>query len=76
MLLEVGPGRTLASLARPVSTAARPLEILSSIRHPQDDLDDATVLQTTLGRLWLAGVPIDWAGYHGWETRRRVPLPT
>ena len=76
VLLEVGPGRTLASLARPASTAARPLEILSSIRHPQDDLDDATVLQTTLGRLWLAGVPIDWTGYHGWETRRRVPLPT
>ena len=75
VLLEVGPGRTLASLARPASTAARPLEILSSIRHPQDDLDDAVVLQTTVGRLWLAGVPIDWAGYHGRETRRRVPLP-
>jgi NAD(P)-dependent dehydrogenase (short-subunit alcohol dehydrogenase family)/acyl carrier protein len=52
------------------------IEILSSIRHPQDDLDDATVLQTTFGRLWLAGVPLDWAGYHAWEERRRVPLPT
>ncbi len=76
MLLEVGPGRTLASLARPASTAARPLETLSSIRHPQDDLDDATVLQTTVGRLWMAGVPLDWAGYHARESRRRVPLPT
>jgi acyl transferase domain-containing protein/acyl carrier protein len=76
VLLEVGPGRTLASLARPASSASRPLEILSSIRHPQDDLDDAAVLQTTVGRLWLAGVPIDWAGYHGRESRRRVPLPT
>jgi acyl transferase domain-containing protein/acyl carrier protein len=76
VLLEVGPGRTLASLARPASTAARPLEILSSIRHPQDDLDDATVLQTTVGRLWMAGVPLDWAGYHARESRRRVPLPT
>jgi acyl transferase domain-containing protein/acyl carrier protein len=76
VLLEVGPGRTLASLARPVSTAPRPLGILSSIRHPQDDLDDATVLQTTVGRLWLAGVPLDWAGYHRREERRRVPLPT
>ena len=76
VLLEVGPGRTLASLARRASTPARPLEILSSLRHPQDDFDDAAVLQTTVGRLWLAGVPIAWAGYHGRETRRRVPLPT
>jgi len=76
LLLEVGPGRTLASLARAASTTARPIEILFSMRHPQDDLDDVVVLQTTLGRLWLAGVPIDWAGYHGRETRRRVPLPT
>jgi acyl transferase domain-containing protein/acyl carrier protein len=76
VLLEVGPGRTLASLARPASTATHPLEILSSIRHPQDDLDDATVLQATVGRLWLAGVPIDWTGYHARERRRRVPLPT
>jgi acyl transferase domain-containing protein/acyl carrier protein len=76
VLLEIGPGRTLASLARSASTASRPLEILSSIRHPQDDLDDATVLQTTVGRLWLAGVAIDWAGYHARESRRRAPLPT
>ena len=76
VLLEVGPGRTLASLARPASSASRPLEILSSIRHPQDDLDDATVLQTAVGRLWLAGVPVDWVGYHARESRRRVPLPT
>ena len=76
VLLEVGPGRTLASLARPASTPVRRLEILSSVRHPQDDLDDAAVLQTTVGRLWLAGAPIDWGGYHGRETRRRVPLPT
>jgi acyl transferase domain-containing protein len=76
VLLEVGPGRTLASLARPVSATGHRIEILSSTRHPQDDLDDATVLQTTVGRLWLAGVPLDWTGYHTREERHRVPLPT
>ena len=76
ILVEVGPGRTLAALARPASTAERPLEILSTIRHPQDDADDAIVLQTTVGRLWLAGAAVDWIGYHGGEERRRVALPT
>ena len=28
-----------------------------------------------LGRLWLSGVEVDWAGFHGGERRRRVPLP-
>ncbi|HEX2642744.1 MAG TPA: amino acid adenylation domain-containing protein, partial [Thermoanaerobaculia bacterium] len=32
-------------------------------------------LLQTLGRLWLSGVEIDWAGFHGAERRRRVPLP-
>ncbi|HEU4326673.1 MAG TPA: phosphopantetheine-binding protein, partial [Roseiflexaceae bacterium] len=29
-----------------------------------------------LARLWVAGVPVDWRGYHAPERRRRVPLPT
>jgi acyl transferase domain-containing protein/acyl carrier protein len=76
ILVEVGPGRTLATLARPASAAERPLEILSTIRHPQDDVDDAIVLQTAVGRLWQAGVALDWVDYHGGEARRRVALPT
>jgi acyl transferase domain-containing protein len=76
VLLEVGPGHTLASLARHASTAKRALQILSSLRHPNDQQTDAVTLQTTVGRLWLGGVPVDWAAYHAGETRRRVPLPT
>jgi acyl transferase domain-containing protein/acyl carrier protein len=76
VLLEVGPGHTLASLARHASTPNRPLPVLSSLRHPNDQQSDAAVLQATVGRLWLAGVPVDWAGYHAGERRSRVPLPT
>ena len=32
-------------------------------------------MHAALGRLWLAGVPVDWDAYHGGERRRRVPLP-
>ena len=76
VLLEVGPGHTLASLARHASTPQRPLQTLSSLRHPNDQQSDAAVLQATVGRMWLAGVAVDWAGYHAGERRRRVPLPT
>ncbi|HEY4910902.1 MAG TPA: type I polyketide synthase, partial [Methylomirabilota bacterium] len=76
ILLEVGPGHTLASLSRHASTPARPIPVISSMRHPNDPQSDAVMFQTAVGRLWLAGAPVDWSGYHGGERRRRVPLPT
>jgi acyl transferase domain-containing protein/acyl carrier protein len=75
LLLELGPGHTLAMLARQASKPKQPVRVLSSLRHPHDQQSDAAVLQTTLGRLWLAGVAVDWTGYHEREQRRRVPLP-
>jgi acyl transferase domain-containing protein/acyl carrier protein len=37
---------------------------------------DLDAMLTGLGRLWLAGLRLDWTGFHGDERRRRVPLPT
>src|SRR5581483_146510 len=33
-------------------------------------------LLNQLGKLWLAGVTLDWQGFYSHEERRRVPLPT
>ncbi|MDZ7268845.1 MAG: SDR family NAD(P)-dependent oxidoreductase [candidate division KSB1 bacterium] len=75
VFLEVGPGQTLSALVkRQPNTVGR--VILSSLRHPQEQQSDMAFLLTTLGRLWLAGVPIDWTGFYKHEQRRRVPLPT
>ena len=77
VLLEVGPGRTLSKLARmqaPKTSSEQP--IFHSVRHPREHQPDLAVLLRTLGRLWLAGVQIDWNGFYQPEQRRRVPLPT
>jgi acyl transferase domain-containing protein len=74
ILLEVGPGQTLGSLAKQQSAPAERL-IISSTRHPNAQQPDAEFLLTTLGRLWLAGVSIDWSKFHE-HGRRRVALPT
>jgi len=76
VLLEVGPGRTLATLARWNPYRAAGQVVLNSVRHPDDRVDDLAFLLTTMGKLWLAGVSVDWAGFHAGEQRRRVPLPT
>jgi len=73
--LEVGPGRTLTTLVKSQPAAAGHI-VLSSLRHPNDLQPDPAFLLTTLGRLWLAGVSVDWAAFHANERRRRLPLPT
>jgi acyl transferase domain-containing protein/acyl carrier protein len=78
VLLEVGPGRSLASFALQTLSppdAAQSI-IISSMRTSYEDVSDATVLLGALARLWIAGVPFDARAFDRVERRRRVPLPT
>jgi acyl transferase domain-containing protein/acyl carrier protein len=78
VLLEIGPGQTLSALAKQQSdTRGETRVVLSSLRHPRDSQSDVAYILHTLGRLWTAGVEIDWAALHAHEPeRRRIPLPT
>ncbi len=75
--LEVGPGRTLSTLLKQQGngSSAR-VAAFSSIRHLHEKASDTEFLTMTLGRLWLAGVTIDWRNFYAREQRRRVQLPT
>jgi acyl transferase domain-containing protein/thioesterase domain-containing protein/NAD(P)-dependent dehydrogenase (short-subunit alcohol dehydrogenase family) len=74
VLLEVGPGRTLSTLARAQRTSVR--GSFNSMRHPQEAASDLGYALTTLGRLFLAGVEIDWPALYDGQLRNRIPLPT
>ena len=76
ILLEVGPGQTLTTLARQHPKKDASHTVLASTRHPQDAQSDVAFLLNTLGQLWLAGLPIEWPKLYAHERRRRVPLPT
>ena len=77
VLLEVGPGRALKTLAQSaIAAAASPAIGLNSLPHPQESTADRTVMRSSLGRLWLAGATVQWSGAAAHEPRRRVPLPT
>ncbi|ABX06597.1 Beta-ketoacyl synthase [Herpetosiphon aurantiacus DSM 785] len=77
-LLEVGPGQALGSFIRqhPACGRDRFGQIVATLPGAAEATNDLVALLNGLGRLWLAGVPIDWAGLHGKRPRRRVPLPT
>jgi acyl transferase domain-containing protein/acyl carrier protein len=75
VLLEVGPGHTLCTLAR--AQAPRPdAATFTSVRHPREAQEDLPFLLAALGRLWLAGVRLDAARLFADERRQKVELPT
>ncbi len=74
-LLEVGPGQSLGSLAVQ-HTADRNRVVVPSLRGSWEKQPDGAFLLAALGKLWLAGRRVDWAGFHAGERRRRIPLPT
>jgi phthiocerol/phenolphthiocerol synthesis type-I polyketide synthase E len=76
ILLEVGPGQTLGTLARQHPGRAADQIVLASMRHPKDSISDVAFLLGALGKLWLAGRPIDWARLYRGKRHRRVSLPT
>ena len=76
VLLEVGPGKTLASLARQNEKLSAGQLVLSSLRHPDEPVSDLAFVVGVLGRLWSAGIAVDWEAFHEGERRRRVSLPT
>ncbi|MFL5350194.1 MAG: type I polyketide synthase [Hyalangium sp.] len=74
-LVEVGPGRTLITLARQHPGIGSTLTV-PTLSHAAESVSDLSVALTAAGRLWAAGVPLHWAGLHEGERRRRVSLPT
>ncbi len=78
ILLEVGPGHMLGSLALQHSMSAKTTNhvVLASLRPVYDKQSDKEFLLRTLGQLWLAGVEIDWSSFYTYEQRRILPVPT
>jgi amino acid adenylation domain-containing protein len=76
VFLEVGPRDVLSTLTRMQAGPARQSRVISSLGDSGDPERDLAALTTAVGRLWSAGVAIDWQSYQGERKRCRVPLPT
>jgi acyl transferase domain-containing protein len=76
-LLELGPGPSLGAMVR--GHRACPPErwrlVVPSLPAQMDPRPADAVLAEAVGRLWLAGVPVDWAGYHAGRPVAKVGLP-
>jgi thioesterase domain-containing protein/aryl carrier-like protein len=75
-LLEVGPGKTLATLAQLNPASASAQLITHCMSYPGGDKSDAQALRLAVGRLWCLGGEVDWPKLCAGERRCRVALPT
>ncbi|GGY14782.1 type I polyketide synthase [Paludibacterium paludis] len=76
VLLEVGPGRSLATLAEESAGEEKTADVLFCVREMKRHTADDAFLYGTIGKLWSLGVKIDWRAFHRNEPRRKIPLPT
>ncbi len=76
LFLEVGPGTGLSTLLRQHPARGTGSVVQSSLPHSREERAADEALITALGRLWLAGQPIDWDAFYEGERRRRAVLPT
>ena len=75
VFIEVGPGKAMSSLAGQHGKVTAN-QVISSLRHPNDDVADDAYFLAMLGRVWAVGGTFDWGQIWGEERRLRVPLPT
>ena len=75
VLLEVGPGQTLSTLARQHPGRDREQTVLAALPHAQQSSSAREHLLLALGRLWQAGVDVDWKSRFRDQQRRRLHLP-
>lgn len=78
VLLEIGSPGVLTTVLSQQSDGedGPPPGVVPTLRGPGDAFTDVEHLLTAVGRLWLAGVEVDWCAFHSRERRRRIPLPT
>ncbi len=79
VLMELGMGQTLGSFVKQtiVPKQESPEVVVVPTLHARyEHKQDVSYALAGLGKLWLAGVPMQWSMLWDQERRQRVPLPT
>ncbi|MGB8346062.1 MAG: SDR family NAD(P)-dependent oxidoreductase, partial [Ktedonobacteraceae bacterium] len=79
LLIEVGPGQSLSTFIRqhPACESERAADVFTTLPSRDDEQQsELASLLAMAGKLWLAGLPLDWTGFYAGERRQRISLPT
>lgn len=76
VMLEIGPGNTLCSIAHQHVEMVSKLPAFPLLRHPHQHVSDEAFFMKALGALWCQGAAIDLSTLYAGEKRAKVSLPT
>jgi acyl transferase domain-containing protein len=76
ILLEIGPGQTLATLVRQHPGRKANQVIVNSLGPSSGGSNATSAVLLAAGGLWAAGADLNWLALHGGVPRCRIPLPT
>jgi acyl transferase domain-containing protein/acyl carrier protein len=76
LLIEVGPGNALTTLARLTLGRDGATRVIQSLGRAQESGNEPANIREAVGRLWLRGANVDFRGLHADSKPRKVPLPT
>lgn len=75
VLIELGPGRALSTMANQHKSEHGKQVVITTITQPNEDADDIANVLNAIGKLWLTGYKIDWKNFHSGARRKRLHLP-
>ena len=76
VFLEVGPSKNLSSAAQQHAQKEQQHTVIDSLGHVKKREPALEAMLTALGKLWMAGVAVDWDAFYAEQKRGRVALPT
>ncbi|MFZ6028171.1 MAG: beta-ketoacyl synthase N-terminal-like domain-containing protein [Chloroflexota bacterium] len=76
VFLEVGPGRSMSSMAlQHPASGGDVSRVVASLRHAYEQQDDLAFLLNAVAQLWVAGAAVDWDAFSKGKRQHRIPLP-
>ncbi|TDD95786.1 polyketide synthase [Flavobacterium cellulosilyticum] len=76
ILLEVGPGQSLTTLARQ-QASGKIIAAFPSLTFPKDEHENEySTLLNALGELWSRGLNPDWKSFYSQHERQKINLPS
>ncbi|WP_459209773.1 type I polyketide synthase [Aquimarina rhabdastrellae] len=76
LFIEIGPGRTLTSFFKKSQNQSLSNDVLTTVRHPKENIDDNEFFTKFLGELWSNGLDIDWEEYYKEDKPNKISIPT
>jgi amino acid adenylation domain-containing protein len=76
ILIELGPGRALTTMASQHRNENLKQVVVTTLTQPNEDSDDKSNLLAAIGKLWVAGLKIEWIYLYKNKKRTRLHLPT